>query len=60
MSRNRLSRKAKIRRIKRRRKQLRVRSSTCLAAILHPGAGAHSGLDTKEEKAPKEEDWDGE
>jgi len=58
MSQNRLSRKAKIRRVKKRRSKLRVRSSACLAAILHSGAGTHSGLDTKEEKAPKEEDWD--
>jgi len=60
MSRNRLSRKAKIRRVKKRRSKLRVRSSICLAAILHPGAGTHSEPDIKEEKAPKEEDWDGE
>ena len=58
MTKNRLSRKAKIRRVKSRRRKMKVRSSTCLAAILHTGAGAHYAKNIKEEKAPKKEDWE--
>lgn len=54
----RLSRKAKIRRVKRRRSQRKVRNHDVVGMINRGGAGAHADVNPREEKAPKVSDWD--
>lgn len=60
MAKSRLSRKAKIRRVKRRRSELRVRNHDIVGLINRGGAGVHAGQskrDLEEKKAPKVSDW---
>ena len=57
MKKKRLSRKAKIRRVKRRRAKLLKRNHDVVGMINRSGAGAHKGSKPKEAKAPTKDDW---
>jgi hypothetical protein len=54
----RMSRKAKIRRVKTRRSKLRFRNLDMVGIINRNGGGAHTGLSPSDRKAPNIKDWD--
>jgi len=54
----RLSRKAKIRRINKRRSKLKRRNYDVVGLINRSGGGTHAGPDPREAKAPKVDDWE--
>lgn len=57
MKKQRLSRKAKIRRQKSRRSELRKRNLDVVGMINRNGSGVHRSFHHQEAKAPKKEEW---